>query len=199
MNLDTLTRRRRLTGIALGLFALLVGGGAALATIPSGGTITGCYATRDGSLRVIDRSIATCGNGEQTLGWSQTPPQGPKGATGSQGAKGDQGDPGPQGSKGFTGDLGLQGPAGPQGLPGPPGSPRFRASYSDDVTVPVNGEATATAVCPAGARVTDGGYWVAGVEVLEARPTADFTGYQVVAGSLLGGRFGAVAVCGWTQ
>ena len=82
-------RRGILTAAAAGLAVLAVGGGVALATIPGGGgAISGCYAKKDGSLRVIDASSATCKAGEAALVWNQTGPQGPKG---DQGPKGPQG------------------------------------------------------------------------------------------------------------
>jgi hypothetical protein len=47
-----LWRRRRVVVATLGIAALLVGGGVALATIPgSGGVVSGCSAKKDGSLR----------------------------------------------------------------------------------------------------------------------------------------------------
>ena len=90
-----LARRKRLTGVAVGLVALLAFGGVALATIPgSGGAISGCYAKKDGSLRVID-ATTQCRSGENALTWNQTGPQGPKGDAGAEGRGGtaDEGPP----------------------------------------------------------------------------------------------------------
>src|SRR5215467_13694795 len=79
---------------------LAVGSGVALATIPgSGGVVSGCYAKKDGTLRVID-STAQCRSGEAALNWNQTGPQGPQGA---QGPQGPQGATGPQGVAGVSG------------------------------------------------------------------------------------------------
>lgn len=77
---------------------VVVAGAAALtavgvAAIPSSdGTITACYVTASGVLRVIDTDKGdVCFRGEATLTWSQTGPQGPTGLTGPQGTKGDTG------------------------------------------------------------------------------------------------------------
>ncbi len=200
MNMHIPVPRRRLTGIVIGLITLLVGASAALATIPgSGGVISGCYAKKNGSLRVIDASTAKCGNGENALAWNQTPPQGPKGDPGPQGPKGDRGDQGPQGPKGLTGDLGFQGPVGPLGPQGPPGSPLVRTTWSGPVDVPAFGQATATASCPAGTRVMGGGYIVDGANVTIGQPTIDFTAYQVTAETIFGGHINAVGICGNTS
>src|SRR5919206_4952743 len=97
---------RRSLVLAAGIAALLVAGGAALATIPgSDGVIKACYAKRDGALRVID-SAASCKAGESTLTWNQ---------------KGPKGDPGPQGPRGYEGQIGPTGPAGADGADGLPG------------------------------------------------------------------------------
>lgn len=97
--------------------------GAAVAVIPAAtGVITGCYATKDGALRLIDGEIGQpCGNKEQKITWNQTGPAGPQGAQGPQGAAGPQGETGPQGPVGPQGTPGPQGPAGPQGDTGPQG------------------------------------------------------------------------------
>jgi hypothetical protein len=186
-------RGRRLAAIAIGLAALLVGGGAALATIPGGGgVISGCYARGDGSLRVIDTSAHHCGNGETALAWSQTPPQGQKGTAGSQGLKGDQGDQGPQGPKGYTGDGGPLGPPGPQG---PAGSPSYLKIWNGSVDVPIAGDATATAYCPPGWNSVGGGHLLDNAVVLISEPTHDFTGWTITARSLTGGWVRPVVVC----
>jgi hypothetical protein len=55
----------------------------AYATIPANdGTITGCYKTVNGDLRVIDNGAGqACHQDEQTLTWNQTGPTGPTGTT----------------------------------------------------------------------------------------------------------------------
>ena len=69
--------------------AVLVVGGAAVgiayAAIPNGGVINGCYATSNGSLRVIDPTSATCKSSETALNWDAHGTQGPIGATGATG------------------------------------------------------------------------------------------------------------------
>lgn len=121
-----------------GVWLPLVVSGAALASIPSStGLITGCYATKDGALRLIDTAAGqSCVNKELQITWNQTGPvgaqgpqgapgpQGPQGPVGAQGMPGPQGDPGPQGPVGRPGPTGVPGqpgPQGPQGEPGPQG------------------------------------------------------------------------------
>ncbi|MFY9580509.1 MAG: hypothetical protein WAQ33_14445 [Gaiellaceae bacterium] len=60
----------------------------AYATIPdSNGIIQGCYANKDGALRVIDPATSqTCLNKETAVTWNQTGPQGPVGPRGPAGA-----------------------------------------------------------------------------------------------------------------
>src|SRR2546423_12161719 len=95
---------RRALVLAAGVAALLVVGGTALATIPgSDGVIRGCYAKKDGPLRVIDAAASQCKPSESALSWNQ---RGQKGARG------------PQGPGGYDGQTGPPGPAGADGLPG---------------------------------------------------------------------------------
>ncbi len=111
-------RRRTLVLTAVG--ALLVAGVAA-AAIPAGdGTITTCYKTANGQLRVVN-SAADCHSSERALTWNSqgvTGPTGPRGATGSAGPEGPAG---PAGSAGPAGPAGEDGPAGPAGSAGPKG------------------------------------------------------------------------------
>ena len=68
--------------------AALAAAGIAYATIPdSSGVIHGCYANKDGSLRVIDTgSGGSCDAKKETpLDWNQAGAAGPKGATGPSG------------------------------------------------------------------------------------------------------------------
>jgi hypothetical protein len=89
------------------------------ATIPdSAGVIHACYSKSGGSLRVIDRSVTSCGQNETELTWNNVGPRGPQGLPGPQGP---QGPAGPQGPEGPTGPAGPQGPAGPEGPQGPAG------------------------------------------------------------------------------
>lgn len=91
--------------------------GAAVASIPaSTGVISGCYATKDGALRLIDAEVGQpCDHKELPITWSQ---MGPQGAQGVPGPAGEQGVPGPVGPQGVQG---VPGPAGAQGVPGPIG------------------------------------------------------------------------------
>ncbi len=128
-------RSRRALHIGLPTAAALGAGAAvAIGAIPAGdGTITGCYANETvrgfpqdivvndvteapGTLRVIDPSEPTlpsgganpagsCVEGESTITWNQSGPQGPTG---------------PQGPQGPPGAAGGRGPAGGQGVPGAP-------------------------------------------------------------------------------
>lgn len=55
--------------MAVALLALVIAAsGAAVAAIPSNGTINGCYSTKTGALRVID-SGQSCSKGETPLSW----------------------------------------------------------------------------------------------------------------------------------
>jgi hypothetical protein len=84
--------------IAAVLFAALVVGGVAYATIPdSGGVIHGCYTKSGGTLRVIDASVTNCKTNEVSLNWSQQGVRGPPGAPGAPGPPGQTGPPGPTG------------------------------------------------------------------------------------------------------
>lgn len=61
---------------------VVAGATVAVATIPHSisGVITGCYANRNGALRVIDAQAGqTCARGETQISWNQTGPQGPAG------------------------------------------------------------------------------------------------------------------------
>jgi hypothetical protein len=78
----TLTRAALVAALVLG------GGGVAAAAIPSGdGSISACYKTSGGAVRVIDAGTA-CAANETPLKWNQT---GPKGATGPAGPQGPAG------------------------------------------------------------------------------------------------------------
>jgi hypothetical protein len=135
--------------LALVAVLALVGAGIAYAAIPdSSGVIHGCYATKNGALRVID-SAAKCATGEVALNWNQqgpkgdtgaTGPQGPKGdpgATGAQGPKGDAGPAGPQGAAGPAGAQGAKGDTGPAGPQGPQGVVASNGSYAGHVPSPL--------------------------------------------------------------
>jgi hypothetical protein len=198
-------RARRLAAVVIGLVLTLAGAGAALATIPDGGTINACYTNGTGALRVIG---AQCKGSESPLTWNQTPPQGPKGATGPQGPNGDQGDQGPTGTKGSTGDAGAAGPAGPQGPQGPPSTPEYITVSTDSYDLGWTEDLTIHAFCPPGTKATGGGY-VANdnATIQRSQPLLVWSGngwdtagwaVEAVGGPYLGtyGNFKAIAVCG---
>jgi hypothetical protein len=111
----------------LGLAAalLLAASGTAIAAIPAlGGTITACYRTDGGQLRVINAEAGqTCRRGEKTLTWGQAGPKGDKGDPGAPGAVGPQGAVGPAGAPGAPGAAGPKGDKGDPGAQGPQGTP----------------------------------------------------------------------------
>ena len=114
--------------LAATIAALAAGGvGVAVAAIPGGGQIDGCYSKVAGVLRVIDRAKGETCNAklETPIGWNQTGPAGAPGAAGPAGpagAKGEQGPAGPQGERGTPGPQGDTGPQGPQGPKGDMGT-----------------------------------------------------------------------------
>jgi hypothetical protein len=76
--------RRTLVIVAAALVALTVAG-IAYASIPdSNGVIHGCYANKDGSLRVIDTGACDAKK-ETSLAWNQSGPTGARGPTGVTG------------------------------------------------------------------------------------------------------------------
>jgi Collagen triple helix repeat (20 copies) len=180
--------RRTLVTAAAVLAVLAIGGSVALATIPdSGGAINGCYAKRDGSLRVIDAPSVSCKSTETALTWNQAGPQGLRGDTGPQGPKGDQGAQGPLGPKGDTGPAGPAGPAGPQGAQGPTTHPNYQWVDSDLTDIPWYGQATATVTCPAGKTAVSGGFSGSFDKVLTSQPTDDLSGWATTATAGFGG------------
>jgi len=80
-----LARGRHRIGVGIGLVALLVCAGAALAAIPSDGVVHTCFKKSGGSLRVIDAAVTQCGKDETALDWNQAGPQGPQGEKGDSG------------------------------------------------------------------------------------------------------------------
>lgn len=197
--MERLIRRpRRLAGVALGAAAALACAGIALAAIPGdGGVISGCFAKRGGSLRVIDASSGSCKASETALTWNQTGLQGPKGDTGPQGAKGDPGQQGPQGPKGDVGPTGLTGPQGPQGPAGPAWLPGLELVWGYAIEVPPFETRTAEAQCPVGKKVVGGGYKRGAIgQVIRTAPIPDLSGWSVTAeGGLIGGYLWADALC----
>lgn len=158
--------------------------GAAVASIPaSTGVITGCYATKDGALRLIDAEAGQpCGTKEMQITWSQTGPAGTQGATGATGPQGDKGDPGAQGAVGPSGLQGVQGELGPSGPTGLTGA-----------TGPQGAQGEPGAVGPLGPQGTPGTPGISGYEVVSnASEFSSFSGREVnqrcpVGKSVLGG------------
>ena len=172
--------KKRLGGITLGLVALLAVSGVGVAAIGDG-PINACYAKRDGSLRVIDRSVTQCKSSESALTWNGAGPEGPKGDTGAQGPAGAQGATGPQGPKG---DTGAQGPAGPQGATGPQGPAGTSGIAALEVVatqadVAANSGRVVTVACPFPKHATGGGFAGVGFEWIENQPSPDLRGWTV--------------------
>jgi Collagen triple helix repeat (20 copies) len=127
--LQKLARSRLASASLISSVLLLVAGMVAFASIPdSAGVIHGCYATKNGALRVIDTATQTCAKGEIALSWNQVGPIGPQGI---QGIQGPIGLTGPQGPIGLTGAPGATGPQGPSGVLA---MTPFDASLRADVT-----------------------------------------------------------------
>ena len=88
----------------------------AVGAIPaSNGTIFGCYSTKSGDLRVVEKN-ERCGKKETRLSWNK------EGATGATGARGPAGPAGPKGATGAQGSQGLKGDAGAAGSKGADGA-----------------------------------------------------------------------------
>lgn len=124
----TWLKRPSLTPVVLAGLLLLVSGVASASVPAANGTITGCYETKNGALRVIDAEAGQgCRTKEQLVQWNQSGQPGPTGPQGPQGDKGEPGVQGPQGERGFPGPIGTPGapgsvgPQGPQGDKGEPG------------------------------------------------------------------------------
>ena len=186
--------RRRLAVAVAVLVALGLAGSIAYAAIPDAGTIHGCYANNNGSLRVIDPanpSNAACKSNETVLDWSQsgpagatgpTGPSGPPGAigatganggngatgvTGATGANGATGAAGATGPNGATGAIGATGPTGASGATGPAGSLDTTQIVSQPVDVPPHVVSPAVhqdAICPAGMIAVSGGYFISNLD-----------------------------------
>ncbi|MEO6206195.1 MAG: hypothetical protein ABIO67_12575 [Mycobacteriales bacterium] len=185
-----------------GLFgAVALAAGAAVAAIPTDNTISGCYNTTNGDLRVVEASAA-CRNHEQSLAWNQVGPRGPIGPQGVQGIRGDQGVTGEQGvpgQQGFTGATGAKGDRGEPGAQGPQGSTGV-AGYQIVVGPPARNNAitVAYANCPAGKAVLGGGFNKIGNddEILSSNPGSNNgTGYWQVSLKTSQGGTTAYAVC----
>jgi hypothetical protein len=112
--------RRLVVGVTV-VGVLAAGAVVAQAAIPNAdGSITACYNTGNGFVRLVDAS-ATCLGGEAKVSWNQ---KGPQGATGPQG---------PQGATGDTGATGPQGPAGSSNTYWLIGNPKTLRSTSSNL------------------------------------------------------------------
>jgi hypothetical protein len=130
-----LKRRKSVVGIVVVSIGMIAGG-VAYASVPdSAGVIHGCYAKKNGTLRVIDTAVKSqkCGTNELALNWNQT---GAKGATGPKGAAGPAGPMGPQGA------IGPQGPAG--------ASAGFSRSLAGPINIPDAAAPLVTLSLPSG-------------------------------------------------
>ena len=135
-------------------------------------------------------------------------PQGEQGLPGEQGLQGEQGPPGeqgpqgeqgPPGEQGLQGEPGLAGVPGPQGSPGPQGEPGPPGPAPELVYRTQAGVFTATAMCPAGYKVTGGGYINLSIgfspSLTASAPNFGGDGWTVVVTSLLAPAIQAYAVC----
>lgn len=120
-------RRPRLTYAnvmaSIAVFLALGGGAyAASSLVGSNGILHGCYAKRNGALRLVPPG-RRCSGRELAVTLDAIGPAGPKGPGGAKGKRG---------STGATGAVGPAGPAGPTGPAGPqgPGATSFAASMA---------------------------------------------------------------------
>lgn len=126
---------RRSVTVTAGV-ALMVGGGVAVASIPSpDGTITACVKKKN---EYFPQNGA-CSSGWQAVRWNVQGPRGLQGIPGLQGEKGETGAKGEAGADGATGPAGppgadgSPGPAGPAGPAGPPGTSVAKFAGTDDL------------------------------------------------------------------
>jgi Collagen triple helix repeat (20 copies) len=112
--LNHLQRKQMVVGGIVALSLAMTGN--VLAAVPSAnGVIYGCYTKSTSAIRVIDKDVTNCKQGESLLQWNQTGPQGLMGLTGPAGPAG------PTGATGSVGATGATGPAGATGATGPAG------------------------------------------------------------------------------
>ena len=137
---------RRRGALVAGVAAALLSAGAAGATYAaqSGGdeTITGCFATRTGALRISDGQ--KCQAGEKRLVWNK---RGASGATGPAGP---------------AGPAGATGPAGPKGPAGDAGVDDVVVVHSAVVTMPPGQDVSVYKACPTGDVALSGGFALGG-------------------------------------
>jgi hypothetical protein len=158
-------------GIAalVGVAAVLVGAGIAMATIPdANGTVHGCVKKNKGGVYVIDPSAGQSCAKDIALDWNRT------------GATGQPGSAGPQGFDGFQGSAGSS------------GYERQRDQEATDGS----GNGSAEADCPSGKVALAGGYELTyGVVPLRSAPTSDGSGWVVHVTGTASSTFAAYAIC----
>ena len=164
---------------AAALIGSVIAGGIAIAAIPSGGVINGCYQKIEGSLRVID-DTETCRNSELPLSWSQTGPAGAQGPTGPQG---------PTGATGATGATGDTGATGATGAAGTPALSGYEIVTGPSDLIGANGQSSPDefAFCPAGKLAVGGGAIGTGVLLFESAPVDPTWQTNLPAGTPRGG------------
>ena len=140
--------RRRAVGLAGTVAVLLAVAGVAYATIPDSGKVyTACMLNKDGTIRLIDPSLASnnamshCTSRETQISWNQ---QGQPCAAGTAGATGPQGPAGKDGANGKDGVSGLELVSAARTFNGPFGG--FTAT-----------SLSASVQCPSGKFATGGG------------------------------------------
>jgi hypothetical protein len=115
-----------------------VGGGAYAASsiVGPSGVIHGCYAKKNGALRLVAAN-KNCSRKELPIALEEMGPPGPRGvrgAPGPKGAAGAKGAAGPTGTTGASGATGPTGTTGPKGEPGPQAS-SFATSVAQELGV----------------------------------------------------------------
>jgi hypothetical protein len=163
--------------------ALVLAGGIAYAAIPNGGVYTACVFKATGTVRLIDPSLpptflrSRCTAFEAEISWSHTGPQG------IQGIQGIQGPPGLKGDKGDKGDSATL-------------ANITTTQVSAVIDIPSNSDRDGTATCPAGSKVTGGGFYVGSMDIVHSRQSGNGWNARVSRG-LLGGRddFTVYATC----
>ncbi|MGX1549192.1 hypothetical protein [Streptomyces adustus] len=137
-------------------------GGAQRSYIAEDGTIQGCV-NAIGRLRLVE-PYSACRDGEDSVTWNRTGPQGPAGPKGDKGDAGEQGAPGAQGEKGETGAKGQPGDKGDAGAQGPAGMNGVAGVHVVTATkdVAVLDMVDVEARCPDGEIATGGGWYLPG-------------------------------------
>ncbi|HLZ61596.1 MAG TPA: hypothetical protein VKR06_32020 [Ktedonosporobacter sp.] len=184
----------------------------------------GCYPGYTCTHGPLCPSGITCFQGAPAVKAGEPGPAGPQGPEGLQGVAGPQGPQGPagpdgpQGLEGLEGVAGSQGPAGtagPVGPHGPQGGEKeltVQVIKGAEMALAKGSSVTATASCPAGTVMTNGGYltsdvgWQGGgytsTYVADNYPSSDNTWQVDITGPakmLTDGKVQAYAVCASLQ